>query len=237
MTPCHGHTYCQSTPLASSFRPTTCQILMSKGSTETQLCCVHWQFHAQDYGFFGALFCSIKAARSFLKGPEKSVSTGIEGLFPMSKDEWNMLDDLFAQGVLSLDLPLVSCCPPQKLTSAACRMRCRGCPSHSTERTYSCLPWLSRTKKSPLVCRSFCTSTRGMAPWYQVCCPRGFCTSGSCGKEGGSCGRDRSSRHFLRSSSCMGRIASSTRRWWTDPLPINKKNLEEAGGSLLYFCI
>lgn len=72
------------------------------------------------------------------------------------------------------------------LTLTAWMMKCRGCPSHSTLSTYSCLPWLSRTRKSPLQVSSSCTSERGMAPWYQTCWHSGFCTSGIRGTGGGS---------------------------------------------------
>ena len=75
---------------------------------------------------------------------------------------------------------------PRSLTSAAWMMKCRSCPSHSTLSTYSCLPWLSRTRKSPLQLSSSCTSRRGMAPWYQTCWHSGFCTSGMRGTGGGS---------------------------------------------------
>lgn len=90
--------------------------LMSKGSTETQLYCVHWQSHAQDSGFFGALFYSIKAPRSFFKRAREVSqywSRRLVLLQYLSKDEWNMVNDLFAQGVLSLGLPLLSCCSPK----------------------------------------------------------------------------------------------------------------------------
>lgn len=65
-------------------------------------------------------------------------------------------------------------------------MKCRGWPSHSTDSTYSCLPWLSRTRKSPECVRSSATSARGMAPWYHTCSCRGFCTSGTSCSGGGS---------------------------------------------------
>lgn len=65
-------------------------------------------------------------------------------------------------------------------------MKCRGWPSHSTDSTYSCLPWLSRTRKSPECVSSSATSARGMAPWYHSCSCRGFCTSGTSCRGGGS---------------------------------------------------
>lgn len=74
--------------------------------------------------------------------------------------------------------------PP--LTSADWMMKCRGWPSHSTDSTYSCLPWLSRTRKSPECVSSSATSARGMAPWYHSCSCRGFCTSGTSCSGGGS---------------------------------------------------
>lgn len=72
------------------------------------------------------------------------------------------------------------------LTSAYWMMKCRGWPSHSTDSTYSCLPWLSRTTKSPECVSSSATSARGMAPWYHSCSCRGFCTSGTSCSGGGS---------------------------------------------------
>ena len=72
------------------------------------------------------------------------------------------------------------------LTSADWMMKCRGWPSQSTDSTYSCLPWLSRTRKSPECVRSSATSVRGMAPWYHTCSCRGFCTSGTSCSGGGS---------------------------------------------------
>lgn len=49
-------------------------------------------------------------------------------------------------------------------------------PSHCTESTKPCLSWLLLTKKSPLFFSSCCTSSLGMAPWYQSCCSRGQST-------------------------------------------------------------
>lgn len=64
-------------------------------------------------------------------------------------------------------------------------MKCRGWPSHITDSTYSCLPWLSRTRKSPECVSSSATSARGIAPWYHSCSWRGFCTSGTSCSGGG----------------------------------------------------
>ncbi len=56
------------------------------------------------------------------------------------------------------------------LTSELWMRKCRHWPPQCTDSTYSCLPWLSRTRKSPSFFSSSCTSRRG---WHRDTSPDG----------------------------------------------------------------
>ena len=96
---------------------------------------------------------------------------------------------------LSPSLSLILSLPPSpshthslthSLTSDFWMRKCLQDPCQWTERTYSCLPWLWRTRKSPSLCSSCCTSSLGTAPWYQACWHRGRSTSGTATTAGGT---------------------------------------------------
>lgn len=83
---------------------------------------------------------------------------------------------------------------PGLLTSVFWMRKCLQAPSHFTESTWLGFSWLFLTKKSPSFFSSCCTSSLGMAPWYQSCCPRGQSISSTGLWTGGTCRQEKSAR-------------------------------------------